>query len=732
MANKSSLNNPPHSFYLEKEIVGTLERITYQNVENGFTVARLSGGQGKEPATVVGYLSGVPVGTSLQLVGVWQRDPRHGWQFKVDSYSVLTPNTIIGMERYLGSGLVKGVGPKFATRIVKQFGLATLEILGNDPARLIEVEGLGRKRIEAIQEAWAEQKDIHQIMVFLQGYGISAAYAVKIFKFYGATALKIVKENPYRLSEDIWGIGFKMADRIAGSVGISVHDPRRARAGLLHVLKEVAGNGHCRMDLADLFEQSIDLLGLARDLLNEQVPGLIIDQKVVVEDGNIYLPQLYSAECGVAQSLRRINQGVPAYGRLDLDKALALAAKKMKIRFDDEQLRALKTALGHRFSVITGGPGTGKSTILRALLIALAPLKLSVELAAPTGRAAKRLAEACGLEARTIHRLLEYDPSIAGFKRNSDNPLNAELIIVDEVSMLDIVLAHGLLRAINAGATLVLVGDSDQLPSVGPGNVLQDIVASGCFEVVKLSRIFRQGEGSLISENAARINAGKALELLPDYKGEKDFYYIFREKPEEIEQEVVSLCAGRLTKKYGFDPRMDIQVLTPMRKGVVGTVSLNASLQSAINCSGVRVAEGKSDFLVGDKVMQVRNNYDKEVFNGDLGYVLGGNDEDQILVDFDGRRIAYEISELNELELAYAVTVHKSQGSEFPCVVLPLHTSHYPLLQRNLLYTGITRGKRLVVLVGSGRALSIAISNDRTVRRNTGLKDRLNKVSGSS
>lgn len=713
---------------------GVLDRITYQNEENGFTVARLSpAGQGGELVTVVGDLSGVPVGSTVSLGGWWVRDRQYGWQVKIRDYRIEKPNTLNGLERYLGSGLIKGIGPRFASRIVNHFGLDTLDILEQEPDRLAEVEGLGEKRLAKIKQAWQEQKSIQEIMLFLQGHGISASFAVKIFKVYREDAVNVVRDNPYRLSEDIWGIGFRSADRIALSLGIPIQDHRRARAGLLFALQEAVDEGHCFLERQTLVDRCRSLLdpgdecpGLTA-MIAEVLPDLVNSEKIVIDQDNVYLAPFYYSEVGIAARVGDFLRADAPYPVLQKDTALAWAAEKMGVEFAPEQREALSLALTSSLAVITGGPGTGKSTILKGLILILRAKGVSIEVAAPTGRAAKRLSETCGLQARTIHRLLEYDPSIRGFKRDSRNPLEADLVIVDEASMLDVVLANALFRATQPGGALLLVGDVDQLPSVGPGNVLRDLIDSGGIPVARLARIFRQDRGSLISFNAGRINQGSFPELMPDYKGPKDFYLIERDTVEDIEQEIISLCGGRLQKKFGFDPLREIQVLTPMRKGVVGADNLNTKLQQTINPSVSEARENRSRLIrAGDRVMQIRNNYDKEVFNGDLGFVIADNYEEQsLLVDFEGRKVEYEAADLNELTLAYAVTVHKSQGSEYECVIVPVHTSHYPLLQRNLIYTGVTRGRRLVIMIGSRKGVFIALRNNKVGSRNSNLKERI-------
>lgn len=714
---------PPGSL----EIAGVLEKITFQNPENGFTVARLQPAAGSaEAVMVVGTFSGVSVGASLVLAGQWRQDPRHGRQFCFSSYRVVQPETLVGIEKYLGSGMVKGIGPQYAARIVAHFGLATLTVLDQAPERLQEVAGLGCKRVEAIVRAWREHRDLHEVMVFLQGHEIPAAQALRIYRAYGRETLAVVRANPYRLAEEIWGIGFHSADRIAVALGMPLLDHRRARAGLLFVLNEAAADGHCYLDQVDLVQRCAVLLGVPSDLIEAELPGLVADGKLALSWDKVYLAQLYQAETGAAAGFLRLREGVPPWGGLVVARELPRVQAQLGVSLAAEQQEALQTVLGARMAIVTGGPGTGKSTILKALILLLEQQGLAIHLAAPTGRAAKRLAEATGREAKTIHRLLEFEPSGPGFRRNPENALEGDLVVVDEASMLDIYLANSLLRALPAQGSLLLVGDADQLPSVGPGNVLRELIAAEVFPVARLTRIFRQGEGSLISLNAGRVNRGEPFETLPDYRGEKDFYYIGRESEQEIEAEILSLCAGRLSRKYGFDGRRDIQVLTPMRKGLIGLENLNRRLQELFAGGGGLPAGGAGGFLLGDKVMQLRNNYDKEVFNGDIGFVVGIDPAaEAISVEYDGRAVVYEVADRSELQLAYAITVHKAQGSEFPCVVVPLHTTHYALLQRNLLYTALTRGRKLVVVVGSQRAVALAIANNRIKARHSGLRGRI-------
>lgn len=708
-----------------KEITGVLERITFAGEESGFVIARLQQKEEPDLTTVVGSLGGVPVGSTLRLTGHWVKDSRYGWQFKVAQCHMLRPNTLNGIQRYLGSGLVKGIGPAFAARIVAAFGLDTLDVLDREPERLLEVAGLGRKRADSIRSAWAEQRQLHEIMVFLQGYGISSTFAIRIFKRYGVTSLKVVRDNPFQLAEDIRGIGFKSADAIAASLGIAGNDPRRLRAGVLFVLHEATGEGHVFLPETDLVTRAADMLAGEKKQVAAVLPSLLEDEKLVRDADVVYLAPLFYAEKGAADALAALAMNVPATAVIQAGQAVDWAEKRMKLTLGPGQKEALFAALANKVAIITGGPGTGKTTVLNGLLMIYKAKGLMVALASPTGRAAKRLAEATGQEAKTIHRLLEFDPGAGGFRRGRSNPLCCDVLIVDEVSMLDVLLANSLFRALPRSASLVLVGDADQLPSVGPGNVLADVIQAKSIAVVRLEQIYRQSEGSLISINAARVNRGETLELLPSYRGDKDFYCIFREDADGIATEIVSLVSQRLPKKYGFHPVRQIQVLTPMRRGLAGTVNLNMELQKALNTKAAQQGD-HGRFFPGDKVMQLVNNYDKELFNGDMGLVVAFDQEERLLtVDFDGRQVALEGAELFDLTLAYACTVHKSQGAEFPCVVVALHSSHYPLLERNLLYTALTRGKKLVVLVCNKKGLAVAIRTRKIHRRHSRLRERL-------
>lgn len=714
---------------------GTVERITYVNEENQYVVARLAVPGSHELATVVGNMPSLTPGETLRLHGTWTQHKKYGDQFQVERYETIVPATLVGIQRYLGSGLIKGIGPVFAQRLVDAFGLDTLQLIEVQPARLREVEGIGPKRLQRITAAWAEQKEIREVMLFLQGHGVSSAYAVKIFKAYGAAAIATVKANPYRLAQDIYGIGFKTADHIAQNLGVPSDSPLRARAGIIHVLHALSDEGHVYAPEADLLKEAEATLEIPRALLAEAVTDLTREEQVVAEelsegDRAIYLKALHVAEEQVARRLCDLLRAPRPAVPIDVEKALAWVEGVTTMRLASQQQEAIRMALSQKALVITGGPGTGKTTILRCIILILERKGIRMCLTSPTGRAAKRMSEATGREATTIHRLLEWSPTHGGFQRNAQRPLETDLLIVDEVSMIDVVLMHSLLKAVPLTATLLLVGDADQLPSVGPGTVLKDILESGRVPAVRLTEIFRQAEKSRIVRSAHRVNRGEFPDLSRPPQGEEsDFHFLVEEEPERLQQLIVDLAARRLPARYGLDPVEEIQVLTPMHRGVVGAFQLNAALQAALNppkADSREVVRGARAFRTGDRVMQLRNNYDKEVYNGDIGRIHHIDLEEQaVIVQVDGRPVTYDFSELDELTLAYAATVHKSQGSEYPAVIMPLHTTHYPMLQRNLLYTAITRARRLLVLAGTKKALAIAVRNDATLRRASRLADRL-------
>jgi exodeoxyribonuclease V alpha subunit len=698
--------------------------------------------------TIVGNLLGVQPGETVRLQGAWVIDRRYGEQFRVQSYLTVTPTTLTGIEKYLASGLVEGIGPVMAERLVGHFGIETLEIIDRQTERLAEVEGIGPVRTERIRAAWVEQREIKDVMVFLQAHGVSTTYAIKIYKEYGTRAVAVVMENPYRLAVDIFGIGFKTADRIAASLGIEPTSPRRAEAGLLHLLGEQASHGHVYYPRQLLIAEAGELLGIEVATIEQALATLTAEGRVVIErvepaearastssteDGGgpceiVYQAALHRAESGLAESLVGLGVGTVGAVGVDLERALAWFGRQSGLTLAVQQEQAVRTALTSAAVVITGGPGTGKTTVIDAITRILVRKGRRVMLTAPTGRAAKRMAEATGREARTIHRLLEFTPASMGFARDQQNPLEADVLIVDEASMIDVTLAYHLMKAVPPGCQVVFVGDIDQLPSVGPGSVLGDLIRSGVVPVVALTEIFRQAAASLIVTNAHRVNQGD-MPTLPPEGDLADFYVIERGEPEEVVATIKDLVGQRIPSRFGFDPVDDIQVLTPMNRGVLGVVSLNAELQALLNpadADDAAMVRGGRAFHVGDKVMQIRNNYDLDVFNGDIGRVIRIDAVDRTLeVAYDGRPVSYESADLDELVLAYACSIHKSQGSEYPAVVLPMHTQHYVMLQRNLLYTALTRARRLVVVVGTKKALGIAIKNDRVQQRYTHLAPRL-------
>ena len=708
------------------ELQGQLERITYHNEENHYTIAKLKVKGQRDLVTIVGCIVSMTPGEVLRLKGDWDSHPKYGEQFKVVSYETVTPATVKGIERYLGSGLIKGIGPVMAKRLVNKFGLETLEIIENSADRLKEVEGIGEKRIDMISTAWAEQKEVRDVMLFLQGHEVSSNYAAKIYRQYGKESIRVVKENPFRLADDIFGIGFLTADKIAGNLGIPKDSEMRAEAGILYVLRKLADEGHVYYPYEDLINESMKILEIDTGIITSALGKIASEKRVVLDGKAVYLSEFYAAEVGVAVSLKAVLVGAKGLIRSDRDAAIKGAQEELKITLAEKQIQAVRESLDKKVLVITGGPGTGKTTIINAILRIYRRAGQRVLLAAPTGRAAKRMSETTGFEARTIHRLLEFSPKDNCFKKNEQERLDTDLIVIDEASMVDTILMHHLSRAVRPETTLLLVGDIDQLPSVGAGNVLKDIIDSGRVPTVRLNEIFRQAKESMIIINAHRINSGEFPYITSDKEKLRDFYFVELEEPEKVLEMIVHMCRDRIPERFGFHPLDDIQVLTPMHRGVVGASSLNAALQKELNASPEGLQRGGRIFKKGDKVMQIRNNYDKDVYNGDIGRIVSMDKEAQeVTVSFDGKRVDYDFSDLDEIVLAYAVSVHKSQGSEYPVVVMPLLTQHYLLLQRNLLYTAITRGKKLVVIIGTKKALGIAIRNNNQQLRYTRLKDRL-------
>ncbi len=716
---------------------GQIERITYTNDENGYTVAKVKVNGQRDLVTVVGNLMAPTPGEIIKMNGEWISHPRYGEQFRVDQFKSLVPASVYGIKKYLGSGLIKGIGPIMANRIVEKFGKDTLDVIENEIEKLAEVDGIGKKRIEMIKNAWEDQKEIREVMIFLQTHGVGSGYAAKIFKQYGNRSIMVVKENPYRLATDIFGIGFLTADRIAEKLGFAKDSELRAEAGILYVLQQLADEGHVYYPYEPLVKKCQEILGVDREVIVRALDVIADGKMIVIEglDGDIeefkesssavYLAKFHLSEISIVTRTKTLINTPKSIREIDSDKAVEWVQKQLAITLAKKQVEAIKSAVENKVMIITGGPGTGKTTIINAILKIFLRLGVKIMLAAPTGRAAKRMSEATGHDAKTIHRMLEYSIQKRGFQKNELNPLRCDLMIIDEASMIDTILMHHLLKAIPPGATFILVGDVNQLPSVGAGNVLKDIIASGEVQVVKLNEIFRQAKESLIIVNAHKINNG----LVPSFKSsgpKDDFYFIEQEDPEEVLRVILELTKERIPRRFGFDPVDDIQVLTPMHKGIVGAGNLNVELQKTLNPGENGIIRGGWKFKLNDKVMQVKNNYDKEVFNGDIGRITRIYPENQeITISFDERDVPYNYTDLDEIVLAYAVSVHKSQGSEYPAVVMPILTQHYILLQRNLVYTAVTRGRELVVMVGTMKALAIGVKNDKTQKRYTYLRHRL-------
>lgn len=717
-------------------LAGLVERVTFHNPENGFCVLRLKARGHRDLVTVVGYAATITAGEWVQLSGTWINDRTYGQQFKASFLKATPPTTREGIEKYLGSGMIRGIGPVYAKKLVVAFGEVVFDVIAAEPARLREVTGIGPKRAARIVAGWEEQKIVREIMLFLHANGVGTSRAVRIYKTYGAEAVQLITENPYRLARDIRGIGFRTADLVAQKLGIEPTAMIRVRAGISFALAEASGEGHCGLPEAEVLASTAELLTVEPALV-ETALGLELEGGDVIADeleGQrcIFLAGLYRAEQEIAERLRGLAVGTLPWPAIDAERAIPWVEKKTGLALAASQREALSLAVRSKVLVITGGPGVGKTTLVNAILRVLGAKGVEVVLCAPTGRAAKRLSESTGLEARTIHRLLEADPASGGFKRDESNPLAGDLLVVDEMSMVDVPLMRALLRALPDSAALLLVGDVDQLPSVGPGQVLADIIASGSVPVVRLTEVFRQAAESRIVVNAHRINQG----LMPELRqqGDSDFYFVDAADPERSVAKLLAMVQRRIPARFGLDPIRDVQVLCPMNRGGLGARSLNIELQKALNPPGeVRVERFGWTFSPGDKVMQTVNDYEREVYNGDLGLVSGIDPEEgELTATFDGREVSYGFGELDELVLAYATTIHKSQGAEYPAVVIPLMTQHYAMLARNLLYTGITRGRKLVVLVGQRRALAIAVRNGNARRRRSKLAEWLRGRSAHS
>jgi exodeoxyribonuclease V alpha subunit len=730
--------NEQRSPYESVHLSGSVERVTFHSEDSGFCVLRVKVRGQRDLVTVTGNAASVTPGEYIDCEGTWINDKNFGVQFKSVKLTIVPPSTAEGMEKYLGSGMIKGIGPHFAKKLITAFGEKVFDVIEQTPERMRELPGIGEKRMNCVVKAWAEQKVIREIMVFLQSYGVGTSRAVRIYKTYGNEAIALVSENPYRLALDIHGIGFKTADTIAQKLGIAPDSLIRAQAGVRHALQELSTEGHCAYEYEALAKATSELLEIHESLASTALKAEIESGNVIteqIEEKNlVYLAALYKSECGVVSNLQRLSKGVCPWGIIDADKAIPWVEGKNQIELSASQKSAVALALKSKVVVITGGPGVGKTTLVNSFIKILHAKRCSILLCAPTGRAAKRLTESTGFEAKTIHRLLEFDPKAGGFKRTTDNPLSADVVVVDEASMIDVVLMNQLLRAIPDASALLLVGDVDQLPSVGPGAVLADIIDSQNIPTIRLTEIFRQAATSKIIVNAHRINEGN-LPLTEEEKGQlSDFYFIPAETPEEITGKLLELVCERIPKRFGLDPIRDVQILTPMNRGGLGSRSLNVELQNRLNKStGERISKFGSTYGAGDKVLQTVNNYDKEVFNGDIGTIQSIDLEDsKMLVDFDGRVVEYEFGELDEICLAYAASIHKSQGSEYPAVVIPLATQHYMMLERNLLYTGVTRGKKLVLIIGQFKAMAIAVKNKRSAARITALSHRLKTIGMNS
>ncbi len=713
-------------------LTGEVERITYESDATGFRVLKLGSLEGpagkRGSVTVVGMLPPVGSGTRVRITGDFRQDPKHGEQFRADTLVTLAPETLVGLERYLGSGLIPGVGPAFAKRIVSAFGMESLTMLDHEPDRLKLIPGMGERRVEEVKKAWASQRAVSNVMLLLQTHGASPALAVRIHKHYGDSAARIVQESPYRLAMEVRGIGFKTADRIAKSLGIAGDHPERVQAGVLHELNGLADQGHVLFDRDGLSDRAAAMLEIDVGHIGPALDKLWASGLVVIEDKGVYLTRLHRAETALAEGLVRLLSR-PGRVLAGIESTIERFEQHAKVTLAPAQRAAVKGAAENKLIVVTGGPGVGKTTIVRAILDVMKRAHLNVRLAAPTGRAAKRLSEATSHEASTLHRLLEYDPRAGGFQLGEQEPLEADVVIVDEASMIDVPLGASLLSALPDAARLIIVGDADQLPSVGPGAMLRDIIDSGVVTVVRLNEIFRQAGESRIVQNAHRILTGEMPESADPESPSADFFVVSRREAEEAAETVRELVTVRIPRRFGFDPRRDIQVLTPMHRGPAGTVALNQLLQAALNPHGASIEHHGQTLRVGDKVLQLKNDYEREVYNGDLGVIQHVSVEGrQLTVRFDGKDVEYQDADLDMLTLAYATSIHKSQGSEYPAVVIPLLTAHFVMLSRNLVYTAVTRGKKLCVLVADPRALKLALGEVRREERVTRLKDRLQQA----
>lgn len=718
---------------MSETITGTIERVTFHNPENGFAVLRVVVRGRRDLITVVGSLPAVTSGEHLEATGTWTVDAEHGPQFRAEQIRTSHPSSPEGIEKYLASGAIRSVGPQLAARIVAMFKEQTLEIFDKHSDMLNHVRGIGQKRLQRIRTSWREQQEVRRIMLFLQEYGLgSGGRAVRIYRTYGEEAMSVIKANPYQLADDVRGIGFKTADELAGRLGIQRDTPERIRAGVRYTLQQLTQEGHCGYPARGVAAKAAELLEVAESLVEQAIGVEVAEKNLILETQSdepwLFLPALHASEVGVAQAVRRLAAGEHPLPRIDVAAALVWVQQRLGIQLSESQQEAIRVICARKIVVVTGGPGVGKTTLVKSVLEIFAAKKLACVLAAPTGRAAKRLAETTQRTAKTVHRLLEFDPATGDFRRNQRHPLAGDLFVLDETSMVDVVLANQFLRAVPSHACVVLVGDADQLPSVGPGTLLRDLIESGVVPVVRLREIFRQAASSRIVVAARDVNLGQMPNLDAGEELE-DFYFVEAEDPPAIQNLIVRLVSQRIPDRFGLDPLSDIQVLAPMHRGLLGSHQLNELLQGVLNPpeeSKSEIERFGTTFRVGDRVIQTENNYQRDVFNGDLGFIEKLNRiEQEAKVNFDGKSVAYDFADMDELSLAYVLTIHKSQGSEYPCVVVPLHTQHFMMLRRNLLYTAVTRGKRLVVLVGTRGALRMAVQRQDTRSRCTALVGRL-------
>jgi exodeoxyribonuclease V alpha subunit len=717
---------------------GHLERITYFNEATHYTIARLKPSNLDTGVTVVGYLAGVSPGETIKVKGTWETHRKYGQQFKIQSFDVTLPAAVDGIRKYLASGIIKGIGPSMASRMVTVFGADTLEIIEKSPARLLEVDGIGEAKVAMIQSAWQEHHALRTLMQFLQEMGVQTSYCAKIYKEYGPDAVDFIRQDPYILAEDIPGAGFLIADTIARKLGVEIEDPERVRACIMHIILQNADDGHTFAEQENLIARCENQFQISRRTIQNTIDEMAAVKAIVVEPiendrslNAIFMRELYLAETGLANRLKAMLSIPVTVAEMDPDRIAAEVHNKLAINLSSEQLEVLEQIFSHRIAIITGGPGTGKTTLLRSISTMFETMGKRVLLAAPTGRAARRLSEVTRRKARTIHRLLGYNFTDGGFIRDRDHTLEADAVIIDEASMVDTMLMHHLIDAVPMSAVLVLVGDVSQLPAIGPGNVLSDMIDSARIPVFSLNKIFRQDRESAIITNAHKVRQGNfQVGAQTDVIDEScDFYFVEEHDPDRVAQRIVQLCSQELPHKFDFDPILDIQVLTPMHKGTVGTINLNHMLQETLNQQPALIEAMGNAYKVGDKVMHLRNNYQKEVYNGDIGVVRGFDQQKaELSVDYYGRTVCYDTSELDQITIAYAISVHKSQGSEYPAVIVPLVTQHYVLLQRNLLYTAMTRGKKLVILIGTPKALHIALNNDKPRLRLTSLAGRLGRI----